>query len=116
LERNLAAWRENYARAGIERVLVAEALERVEDREWLRAALGGGEVLVCRIRASVATMQARVRQREPGALQDEFVARAATLDAVLDAARVEDFTVDNDDRSITDVAREMLLRAGWIDT
>ena len=112
--RNLTAVWENYARAGVERILIAEALESRTDRERLGMALGGAEIAVCRIRASVTTMQARVRLREPGSLQDEFVARAATLDAALDAAAVEDFTVDNDNRSITDVAREMLTLAGWI--
>jgi hypothetical protein len=27
---------------------------------------------------------------------------------------IEDFTIINQDRSLTDVAREMLLKAGWI--
>jgi hypothetical protein len=114
MRRNLAAVMENYARAAIDRFLIAEALESVADRERLGVALGSAEIVVCRLRASLATMQARVRLREPGSLQDEFVIRAATLDAALDAAAVEDFTVDNDNRSITDVAREMLLLAGWI--
>jgi hypothetical protein len=64
--------------------------------------------------ASLETMQQRVRMREPGVMQDKFVKRVAHLDAVIDEARVEDFTLDNSDRSITDVAREMLVRAEWL--
>ena len=116
MRRNLVAVLENYASVGIDRFLIAEALESLADRERLAEALGSAEMAVCRIRASVATMQARVRLREPGSLQNEFVRRAATLDAALDAAAVEDFTIDNDNRSITDVAREMLILAGWIPT
>jgi predicted kinase len=112
---NLRLVVQNYAAAGITRILIAEAVETSAARDRMCAAFGGVQVVVCRIRASVATMQARIRQREPGSSQNEFVARVATLDAILDAAAVEDFTVDNDDRPITDVAREILLRAGWID-
>jgi hypothetical protein len=112
---NLGLVVHNYAAAGITRILLAEAVETRSARDRLCEALGGASVVVCRITASIATMQSRVRLREPGSFQHEFVARVATLDATLDAAAVEDFVVDNDARPITDVAREMLLRAGWIE-
>jgi hypothetical protein len=44
----------------------------------------------------------------------KFVARARELQQVLDAAQLEDFTVVNDGRSVTDVAHEVLQRAGWL--
>jgi hypothetical protein len=46
--------------------------------------------------------------------QEQFVTRSRTLDAALDAAHVEDFTTLNDERNVTDVAHEVLRRAGWI--
>ena len=71
--------------------------------------------MVCRLRARLETMQRRVREREPGMLQEEFVARVAEeLEASLDAGGVEDFSVENDGRSVTAVAREVLRRAGWL--
>ena len=66
------------------------------------------------IRARLETMQQRIRLREPGMLQEQFVARVAELEASLDAAGVEDFSVENDGRSVTAVAREILARAGWL--
>jgi len=36
------------------------------------------------------------------------------LDDILDRARLEDFVVINEGRSIDDVAQEMLIKAGWI--
>ena len=60
------------------------------------------------------TMQERVRWREPGMFQKTFVERVAELDALLDAANLEEFTVTNHDRPVSDVAIEMLSRAGWI--
>ena len=47
-------------------------------------------------------------------LQEQFVARVAVLEALLDAAGLDDFAVENDDRSVTDVARAILGRAGWL--
>jgi hypothetical protein len=52
--------------------------------------------------------------REPGILQQRFVNRVAELNALLDRARLEDFSVCNENRSISEVAGEMLLRAGWL--
>jgi hypothetical protein len=112
-QRNLAAVWQNCAEAGVGRLLIAEALERREDRRRILEAVPGSVLLVCRLRASLATMQERVRQREPGMLQERYVARVAALEASLDATRVEDFEVSNDGRSATKVAREVLARAGW---
>jgi hypothetical protein len=74
----------------------------------------GAQIVVCRLRAKLETMQQRIRLREPGMLHQQFVARAAELEAALDAACVEDFSVENDGRSVTAGAREVLLRAGWL--
>jgi hypothetical protein len=59
-------------------------------------------------------MKQRVKTRESGLLQQQYVARVAKLNAVLDEARLDDFTVINENRSLTEVAQEVLVRAGWI--
>jgi len=113
--RNLAAIWTNCAAAGVRRLLLAEAIETRDDLEQLRQALQQPEMMVGRLLADVTTLQARVRWREPGMLREEFVQRARTLDATLGRAALENFTVVNDNRAITAVARELLVRAGWID-
>jgi predicted kinase len=110
-----AMWR-NYAAAGIDALLVAAALESRGELDRLRAAVAADAVVVCRLRVPIAVMQDRVRVREPGMLQATFVERAAVLEGVLDAASLEDFTLVNDGRSVTDVALEMLVRAGWLES
>ena len=114
LIRNLAAVWNNYAAAGITRLLLSEVLDTAAKRERLRQTIPGAEIVVCRLRATFNTMQQRIRLREPGMLQEEFVARIAELEASLDAGRVKDFSVQNDGRSVTEVAREVLVRAGWL--
>jgi len=108
-------WR-NFAAEGIDALLVAAALETQAELDRLRAAVGAERVVVCRLRAPIALMQSRVRRREPGMLQAQFVDRVATLEQVLDAAGLEDFAIQNDVASVTAVARDMLVRAGWLAT
>ncbi len=76
--------------------------------------MAGADVVVCRLTAGLDTMQRRIRIREPGMHQERFVARSRTLDDALERAKLEHFTVVNDGRTITEVAREVLVRAGWI--
>jgi predicted kinase len=106
-------WR-NFAADGIDALLVAAAVETQADLDRLRAAVAAERIVVCRVRAPIAVMQARVRLREPGMLQAQLVDRVAVLEQVLDAAGLEDFSIENDGVPVTAVARDMLVRAGWI--
>jgi len=111
---NLGCVYENFSRAGIARILLAEAVESRNEFDRLRGAMPGADLVVCRLTCAIDTMQSRLRLREPGLLQEQFVARARVLDEILAGAGLEAFTIVNDRRSITDVARELLLRAGWL--
>lgn len=104
----------NYAALGVRRFLVARALEDSAQLELLRATIPAVHTVVCRVTASVETMEHRVAIRDAGMLQQEFVARVAILNAILDRARLEDFAVANENRSLTAVALEMLVKARWI--
>jgi hypothetical protein len=59
-------------------------------------------------------MKQRVKTREAGLLEQQYVARVAKLNAIVEEARLHDFSVSNENRSLTEVAREMLVKAGWI--
>ena len=114
LYRNLAAVWGNSAAAGVDRLLLAYAVENQAVLNRVQTTLPGAEVTVCRLRAPLETMRQRVRSREPGFLQQQFVARVAELETLLDRAGVEDFAINNAGRSVTEVAREMLTRSGWL--
>ncbi len=111
---NLTAIWPIYAAAGAERLLVARVVEDRSELQYYREAVPGAEPIVCRLTAPIQTMQERLRCREPGMFQAQGVARSAALADILRRSRAEDFTVDNGvGRSINDVAREVLSRAGW---
>ena len=114
--RNLAALWRNYAASGATRLLIAGALATSDKRAQLQGVIREATILVCRLRARLSTMERRVRARELGILQERLVARVTELETALDAGQVEDFSVENDGRSLTDVTREMLIRAGWLNT
>lgn len=111
---NLQSVSNNYASYGVRRLLLARAVENPAELEKCRVAVSATSTVVCRLTASIQTMQLRVRARELGPMQGESVARAAKLNQILDRARLEDFTITNENRPPAEVAWEMLLKAGWI--
>lgn len=112
--KNITALFDNCRQAGIDRFLVAVAIKDAASLADLKAAANATTITVCRLTASHQTMADRLRMREPGTRQQEFVDRARALDAVLDRTGVADFTIANDAHPITDVAMELLRRAGWL--
>lgn len=112
--RNLACVWSNYAAAGLRALLLAGAIEDRRELQRCLEAIPGAEIVVCRLTAAIDTMQQRVRMRETGMLGDQFVKRVAELEVTLDHARLESFSVRNDERGVTEVAHEVLARAGWL--
>lgn len=112
--RNLRSVCKNYASAGVRRLLLARAMEDRAELELCRGIVAAKDTVVCRLTASIAAMQQRVKMRESGVAQQQYVARVTTLNTILDHARFEDFTVTNENRAVTEVAQEMLVKAGWI--
>lgn len=113
--RNLKSIWANYRAAGIERLVIAAVIERRSELAQYEEAVRGAEIMLCRLLAPLATMHDRLRSRDPGIYLPQFLARSTELDGILAAGRIEDFTVDNGPgRHITDVAREVLQRAGWL--
>ena len=112
--RNLQSVCNNYASLGVRRLLLARAIEDRAELELCRGIVSATNTVVCRLTASIETMRQRVRAREAGVSQRKYIARVAELNVILERARLEDFTVTNENRSLTEVAQEMLVKAGWI--
>jgi ABC-type uncharacterized transport system YnjBCD ATPase subunit len=113
---NLRSIYRNYAAWGVQRFLVARAIEDGAQLRLCRDIIPAANTVVCRLTASIEAMKRRVQMRDLGISQREYVARVAKLSAILNRARLEDFAVANENRSLTDVALDMLLKAGWTST
>ena len=111
---NLRSICKNYAVAGVRRFLLARAIEDRAQLKLCREVTSATDMIVCRLTASVNSMQQRVKNRELGVLQEKYIARVGELNTILDRVRLEDFTVTNENRLLTDVALEVLVKAGWI--
>ncbi len=112
--RNLQAVAQNYAALGVDRFLLARAIENHAELERCVTAVAAKEVVVCRLTVAVETMQQRVGSRELGIGRAKYVGRVMTLNDVLDRARVEEFAVANEGRPLTEVANDLLERARWL--
>jgi hypothetical protein len=112
--RNLQSVCKNYASLGARRLLLARAVEDRAELELCRDVVSATNTVVCRLTASNETMELRVKKRESGVSQREYVARVAELSAILDRAGLEDFSIISENRPVSDVAHEMLIKAGWI--
>ena len=112
--RNLQSVCANYAALGVTRLLLARAMEDRAELELCRKSVSPENVIICRLTANLPTMQDRVKTRESGMLQQQFIDRVATLENILDSARLEDFSLANENRLLNQVALEMLTKAGWI--
>ena len=111
---NLRSIRTNYAALGVHRFMVARAIEDAGELKLCRDIFSAASTVICRLTASLETMEQRVQERESGIAQLNYVARVAKLNAILDRGRLEDFTVTNENRPVTDVAIEILTKAGWL--
>ena len=111
---NLASVYNSCRETQINRFIVAAAVEDTAMLTRLTAVFEGAVITICRVVASDETMSERLRLREPGFRQDEFVERSRTLHSILEASSLEDFQVTNDKRNVTEVAEDILIRAGWI--
>jgi hypothetical protein len=94
--------------------LLARAIEDCAELELCRGIVAASNTVVCRLTASIEVMEQRVRLRESGGSQRDYIARVAKLNTIIDRAHLENFTITNENRPLTDVAHEMLLKAGWI--
>jgi hypothetical protein len=112
--RNLRSVCNNYATLGVTRFLLARAMENRAELDLCRGIVSVANTIVCRLTASIETMEQRVKMRESGISQREYVAHVTELNVILDRARLEDFSLISENRSVTEVALEMLVRAGWI--
>ncbi|MEX2393037.1 MAG: hypothetical protein WD826_01025 [Actinomycetota bacterium] len=113
--RNLASMWRNFADAGAERLISAGVVEERADLDRYREAIPGALITVCWVRASQAAREARLRGRDEGESLAWHLARTVELEAIVEAARVHDFEVWNEDRPMLDTAQEVLVKARWID-
>ena len=112
--RNLRSVARNYRDAGAVRIVLAGVIETKVERERHQDALGV-PLSVCRLCVDLALVRARLEERYEGegAVLAWYMARSGELDAILEAAAIDDFTVGATDLSISSTAKAVLSTVGW---
>jgi adenylylsulfate kinase len=104
----------NYREAGAVQIILAGVIETQIERDRHQDALSV-PLAMCRLRVDLPLVRARLAQRheaESEVLQ-WYVARSGELDTILEAAAIEDFTVDATNLSIASTAKTVLSTVGW---
>jgi len=83
---NLRSICRNYAALGVQRFLVARAIEDSVQLKLCRDMIPAVNTVVCRLIANIEAMERRVYLRDSGISQREHVARVAKLNDILDCA------------------------------
>ena len=111
--RNLAALWGNYAAAGATHLVIARVVETRDELDGYRQVVPGADITVVRLRASDEALQGRVLGRKV-VTGERYVRRALELARLMDDQQVEDHLVETSGRTVLDVARDVLHRAGWV--
>lgn len=111
--RNLRPVARSYVEAGATRIVLAGVIETRIHRDLHQDALGMS-LSVCRLRVDLPVIRARLAQRHDGegAVLQRHLDRAGELDAILETAGAENFTVDATDLSIPQAAAAVIRAAG----
>lgn len=116
-ELNLAAMWRNYKSFGHFRLIctnTAAVLPAVQ-QSLVRSMGDQPEVTAVLLTASDTTALERLRQREVGSALDDHVERSAAAARLLDeAAPAWVRRIDTDDRTVSDIAAEIIALSGWL--
>ncbi len=113
--RNLTDVAANYAQAGIDDLVLARAVLNPLSLRAVREALPGWEVMVVRLDASRSTLVGRVRARDSGAELDEHLAEIDEITERAINTAPSAPVVLNEERTLREVALEVMRLARWID-
>ena len=110
---NLSVVWANYAAAGVRRLVLARMLQSAEDLAQFVGAVPNAHVTLCVLQAPASTVQQRITAREPGSARAFLLSASAQIAAQMENLELPAIPIDNDQRPLTAVAREVLERAGW---
>lgn len=113
IARNLAAILPNLEDAGASHLVMARGIWRTSGLDALRKALSGAELRVVRLTAAPEVIAQRLRRRDDGQTLAEHLEEAPDMARALEAAKLEDAVVPNQDRTVRETAQEVLQIVHW---
>jgi hypothetical protein len=111
---NFAAVWANYAAHGARRLAIGMLLEDRATLGHLSEAVPGAQPVVVRLSALLEVIEQRLRERERDPTAELDAARY--LVRRMAEQKLEDHLVDNGQRPVSEVARQILRLSGWLPT
>jgi hypothetical protein len=114
-ERNLAAVWQSFRELGTSRmILTGVNMHRESELSWIRRASGLDRLVLVRLSASERTLGQRVGRREIGSAHDDQLARTLLqANELTEEAVPEGPVIETDDRTVPDIAAEIVALLGW---
>jgi len=110
---NLRAVWATFQQAGVRRLIVARMVETLDDLERFASVIPHAHVTVCLVQTPEHILQQRITGREPGSARLFLLTTSRRVAAQLADLKLPGIAVDNGQRSISEVAREILERVQW---
>ena len=115
IRRNLRAVAANYAEAGIDRLILSRAVVSPTALKTIEDAMPGWELTVVRLTAGRDTQERRLRSRDSGEELATHLAKIDDMNRRVEAAIPGAPMVENDERTLREVALEVMRISGWTD-
>jgi deoxyadenosine/deoxycytidine kinase len=112
--RNLSRMWAEFRDAGAERLVVADVVTEGGKLARYADAVPGAAITVVRLDASLEVIRSRLRRREGGEALAWSERRAEELLESMRAARLEQLLIETGERSVEEIAAELLVRIGWL--
>ncbi len=114
---NLAAIWATYRALGHTRLIMSGVMVRPEeDRRWIADAIPSAEIMVVRLRATDATLLARLDRREAGSGRDDQIRRSLRQAEQMAGERADGLVVvPADDATPAELADGVPRSAGWLE-
>ena len=115
IRRNLTAVAANYAEAGIDRLILSRAVVSPTALKTIEDAMPGWELTVVRLTAGRDTQERRLRSRDSGEELATHLGKIDDMNRRVEAAIPGAPMVENDERTLREVALEVMRISGWTD-
>lgn len=111
---NLSSLSTNFVRKGVERLVLAGVIETQSGLEGYSSAVGM-PLVTGRLRVDAVVLADRLLARHSEEAELRWhLARAPELDQILDAASLDDYSVDVSASTVSNAAKEVLGLVGWM--
>jgi adenylylsulfate kinase-like enzyme len=110
---NLTAVWANFYGAGVRRLILARIIQSAEDLNQFTAAIPNAQITVCLLQVPEETIRQRLIQREPGTARTFLLTVTTHIAQQIARLDLPGIAVDNGQRPLTEVAREILTLVNW---